>query len=218
VQVLLFFVLIVVAADAQDTRHVTEPVIPSACTTLEAKLSADGASAIRVSDLTIDGADNGIRIKSNSSRGGLVHDVVYEDVCIRNTKNPIYMDSNYSYYVKDRDKLPAFTDITLRNVRIAGSGKITLDGYDAAHRLAIRFENVVLENPEAVKITAVHPAVVIGPGTANIAPAGEDVTIKAQPGGFKGSRARAKVLTFPSREKPGSKLSPVTASTAGVPG
>ena len=56
-----------------------------------------GASAIRVTDLSIDGADNGIRIKSNSSRGGLVHDVVYEDVCIRNTKNPIFMDSNYSY-------------------------------------------------------------------------------------------------------------------------
>ena len=31
-----------------------------------------GASAIRVSDLSIDGADNGIRIKSNSGRGGLV--------------------------------------------------------------------------------------------------------------------------------------------------
>jgi polygalacturonase len=54
-----------------------------------------GASAIRVTDLSIDGADNGIRIKSNSSRGGLVSDVVYQDVCIQNTTNPIYMDSNY---------------------------------------------------------------------------------------------------------------------------
>ena len=42
-----------------------------------------GASAIRVLDLSIDGADNGIRIKSNSTRGGFVHDIVYEDVCIR---------------------------------------------------------------------------------------------------------------------------------------
>lgn len=48
-----------------------------------------GVQAIRVKDLSIDGADNGIRIKSNSSRGGLVRDVVYQDVCIRDTKNPI---------------------------------------------------------------------------------------------------------------------------------
>src|SRR5262249_51817009 len=38
-----------------------------------------GASAVLVTDLSIEGADNGIRIKSNSSRGGLVNHVVYED-------------------------------------------------------------------------------------------------------------------------------------------
>ncbi len=42
-----------------------------------------GAHAIRVFDLSIDGADNGLRIKSNASRGGLVHDIEYRDVCIR---------------------------------------------------------------------------------------------------------------------------------------
>lgn len=73
-----------------------------------------GASAIRVTDLSIDGADNGLRVKSNSSRGGIVKDVTYEDVCIRDTKNPILMDSNYSYYGAARDKLPTFTNITLR--------------------------------------------------------------------------------------------------------
>ena len=67
-----------------------------------------GASAIRVADLSIDGADNGIRIKSNSSRGGPVHDVVYEDVCIRNTTNPIYMDSNYSFRGAVSDWQPSF--------------------------------------------------------------------------------------------------------------
>src|SRR5579864_9038381 len=55
-----------------------------------------GGSAIRGRDLTIDGADNGLRIKSNITRGGLVTDVEYDDVCIENTKNPIFMDSNYT--------------------------------------------------------------------------------------------------------------------------
>jgi polygalacturonase len=38
-----------------------------------------GSAKIRVSDLSLDGPDNDIRIKSNGSRGGLVHDVVYDD-------------------------------------------------------------------------------------------------------------------------------------------
>ena len=110
-----------------------------------------GASAIRVTDLSIDGADNGIRIKSNSSRGGLVHDVVYEDVCIRDTKNPIFMDTNYSYRGTATDKLPVFQDIVLRDVRIDGAGKITLDGFDEAHRLGMAFDNVYFTDPSRKK-------------------------------------------------------------------
>jgi len=110
-----------------------------------------GASSIRVTDLSVDGADNGIRIKSNSSRGGLVHDVVYEDVCIRDTKNPIFMDTNYSFTGTARDLLPIFKDITLRNVRIEGGGKVTLDGFDATHPLEMVFDNVAFDDPGAIK-------------------------------------------------------------------
>jgi polygalacturonase len=141
-----------------------------------------GASAIRVSDLSIDGADNGIRIKSNSSRGGLVHDVVYEDVCIKDTTNPIYMDSNYSFRGEATDKLPVFTDITLRNVRIIGPGKITLDGFDASHRLGMLFDNVALDSPKAVKISADHGEFTLGPGPVNFRPAGGDIHIEGVPG------------------------------------
>ena len=55
-----------------------------------------GVSKIRVFDLSLDGPDNGIRIKSNGSRGGLTEDVVYDDVCIRNSPNPITLDTAYS--------------------------------------------------------------------------------------------------------------------------
>jgi polygalacturonase len=101
-----------------------------------------GVSAIRVTDLSIDGADNGIRIKSNSSRGGLVHDVVYENVCIRNTANPLLFDTHYLPAGKATNLIPRFEDITLRNVHIEGGGKITLDGFDAAHPLGISFDHV----------------------------------------------------------------------------
>jgi polygalacturonase len=53
-----------------------------------------GASAILVTDLSIDGADNGLRIKSNSTRGGLVEDVIYDDACIRKIKKAIYIDAH----------------------------------------------------------------------------------------------------------------------------
>jgi polygalacturonase len=162
-----------------------------------------GASAIRVSDLSIDGADNGLRIKSNTSRGGLVHDVEYEDVCIRNTRNPILMDSNYTASVgKDRDKLPVFTDIRLKNVRIVDGGKITLDGYDAAHRLGIQFDGVTVDKPDATKILAAHADIQLGPGAANFRPSGDDVNVTGTPGKKPPNACVDKFVPFPIRGLP----------------
>jgi len=156
-----------------------------------------GASAIRVTDLSIDGADNGIRIKSNSSRGGLVSDVVYDDVCIRNTTNPIYMDSNYSYRGPATDKLPIFTGIVLRNVRITGAGKITLDGFDATHRLGMVFDNLYLDSPKELKIAASHGDFTLGPG--NLMPAGEDVKVINSGGKATPNACAGKFVSLPDR-------------------
>ncbi len=156
-----------------------------------------GASAIRVTDLSIEGADNGIRIKSNSSRGGLVHDVVYEDVCIKDTTNPIYMDSNYSYRGEANDKLPTFQDITLRNVRIIGARKITLDGFDSTHRLGMLFDNLTLDTPEAVKIFARHGEFTFGPGPVNFTPAGEDVKVVNSAGKGSPNTCTGKFVPLP---------------------
>jgi polygalacturonase len=115
-----------------------------------------GVNAIRVTDLKIDGADNGIRIKSNSSRGGLVHDVVYENICIRDTRNPILFDTHYSPAGAATNLIPRFEDIVLRNVQIEGEGKITLDGFDATHPLGIAFDHVFLAQPDRVQIAVTH--------------------------------------------------------------
>jgi polygalacturonase len=141
-----------------------------------------GVSAVRVSDLSIDGADNGIRIKSNVSRGGLVHDIVYSNVCIRDTKNPILMDSTYPFYGAARDEFPDFRDIVLRDVRVLSPGRISLNGYDAAHRLRIDFDNVHLDDPAATRIRASHAVITLGPGPVNFRPSGEDVRLVGKPG------------------------------------
>jgi polygalacturonase len=146
-----------------------------------------GVRAIRVSDLTIDGADNGIRIKSNSSRGGLVQDVVYEDVCIRDTKNPILMDTHYSFYGSARNLIPEFRDITLRNVTILGGGKITLDGFDAQHLLQMHFDNVIARGA-APSVQARFADIQEGPGPVNFRIPGAHIrTIKARGSAQAGS-------------------------------
>jgi len=141
-----------------------------------------GVSAIRVTDLSIDGADNGIRIKSNSTRGGRVQDVEYEDVCIRDTNYPILMDSKYSFNGAGRNLLPSFTGIVLRNVHVTGPGKVQLQGYDAAHRLGMQFDNLVLSPPASIEVKASDADLTLGPGPVNFLPEGRNVRVLGAPG------------------------------------
>jgi polygalacturonase len=159
-----------------------------------------GASTIRVSDLSIDGADNGLRIKSNITRGGLVHDVVFEDVCIRDTANPVLMDTSYTAHVsKEDNKPPVFRDIVIRNVRVEGGGKVTLGGFDATLHLGIQFDNVVFDDPAKIKITATHADVKAGPGPFNLSISGADVTVTGTPGQAAKNACTAKFVEFPLR-------------------
>ena len=162
--------------------------------------TAGGASAIRVTDLSIDGADNGLRIKSNMTRGGLVHDVVFEDVCVRDTANPVFMDTNYSAGASKATNLPpVFRDILLRDVRVEGGGKVTLDGLDGAHRLGIRFDNVVFDDPGRIRVTARYADVKIGPGPFNLKVEGEDTTVTGTPGTGPKNACTGKFVDFPLR-------------------
>jgi polygalacturonase len=160
-----------------------------------------GASAIRVQDLSIDGADNGIRIKSNSSRGGLVRDVVYEDVCIRATKNPILIDTHYTPLGKETGRIPVFQDIALVGVRILDGGKITLDGFDREHPLRMAFDGVFLHSPAAVQMAAAHADLAMRSGGTNIPLSGEDVHIEgpvqSHAGGSVPNSSAEKFVAFP---------------------
>src|ERR1035438_9213134 len=118
---------------------------------LGAAILAAHAHTIRFTDLSIDGADNGIRIKSNSGRGGKVTAAVYQDVCIRDTRNPIYMDSDYAHFGKTGGQVPWFTGIVLKDVRVQGAGKITLQGYDAQHPLGMAFDNVQFDSLKDIR-------------------------------------------------------------------
>lgn len=135
-----------------------------------------GVSAIRVSDLTIDGADNGIRIKSDRSRGGLVRDVSYENVCMREVKNPLVMDPFYSNL--PGDFVPRYEDITLRNVHDVNAGKIKLIGFDVAHLLKLVLDGVYMDGVRPEDVEARHARVALGPAGTNIDMRGSDVEVQ----------------------------------------
>ncbi len=158
-----------------------------------------GASKIRVFDLSLDGSDNGIRIKSNGSRGGLTEDVVYDDVCIRNSPNPITLDTAYSAAGSlQGDSPPTMRGITLHNVRVSGGGKITFNGYDPTHRIAATLDGVQITDQAAYTYQVVHADLTLGPGATNLAlPPGDDSTISGKPAEGDPASCAEKFVPFP---------------------
>lgn len=128
-----------------------------------------GASNILVRDVTFQGTDNALRIKSNGSRGGVVDGVTYENVCIKDVKYPIYMDSHYSASPElDGNQIPHFRNVVVRDVRIMGKGTVVLDGYDAARPLGIMFDGVVADEPARIASRGGRAELTIGAGGTNV--------------------------------------------------
>ena len=80
----------------------------------------------RVLDLTIDGAGQRPPHQVQPRQRGVSVDDIRgdEDVCIRATKNPIVLDTAYSSPDSSGEgsKVPVYTNILYRNVRIQGPG------------------------------------------------------------------------------------------------
>lgn len=158
-----------------------------------------GVSSMLVEDLSLDGPDSGIRIKSMGSRGGLVEGIRYEDVCIRNSPRPIDITAAYSANgpVKGNSP-PTFRDVTLRNVRVAGGGKIFFDGYDETHRTGVTLDNVLLDGG-AYSYTVSH-ADLHFQNAVNLRIAGAvDSTMSGKPALGKVESCAEKFVPFPAR-------------------
>ncbi len=132
-----------------------------------------GVSDILVSDISIDGADNGIRIKSDVSRGGIVERVQYDRVCIRDTKHPLVIDPFYTAGAVG-SLIPLFRGITLHGIGISGGGTSTLFGLDAAHVTSIALNAVVADAGHQLTARFTH---IEASGATNLPFSGEGVTV-----------------------------------------
>ena len=171
-----------------------------------------GVSAVRVSDLTIDGADNGIRIKSDRSRGGLVEDVRYDNVCMRDVRNPIVLTPLYTTF--SGDLLPVYRNIGLQDVHSLTPGSLTIAGLDEQHRLEASFDNVFIDGVKPADIRASHAAITLGTALGNFTPSGEDVTVTQMPGSKPGTpvACEGRFVDYPENT-----TAPISASVVPAP-
>jgi polygalacturonase len=157
-----------------------------------------GVNKVRVFDLTLDGTDSGIRIKSTGERGGLVDDVQYSDICIRNVRNPIELTTHYTASTDGNSgsRPPTYRAITLKDVSISGGGRIQFDGFAPDHRIGATLDGVFLADADKPGVTYVttagHADITIDKGGSNIVPPTEnDTTLHGTPTKGEGSSSCA---------------------------
>ncbi|KAJ8891364.1 hypothetical protein PR048_010880 [Dryococelus australis] len=101
----------------------------------------DGVSDVTVTTLTLDGTDNGLRIKSDRSRGGLVTGITYTDVCMEKVAHPIILDTDYSHTATG-NLIPEYRNIVFNNIKVLTTGTFTFDGFSDQKPIQLTLNNV----------------------------------------------------------------------------
>jgi polygalacturonase len=141
-----------------------------------------GVSNVLVENDTIQGTDssgnkstsnNGIRIKTDSSVGGKVNEITYDNICETGVEdlisfNPFYASGNGS-------TTPDFTDIVVDGLKTedsASGAESVLEGFNSSNPLGLTLENVDLD-----KTTSTAEYANIGEFDTNFTPSGTGVTV-----------------------------------------
>ncbi len=123
-------------------------------------------------------SDNGLRIKSDSSVGGEVQNIVYDDNCLTGVE--YLLDFNPFYASGDGKDIPDFKSVTvngLKSVSSASGAESVLEGYSSSYPLGLTLENVSLD---ATKVSAEYAN--IGLYDADVSPSGTGVTTSSVSG------------------------------------
>jgi polygalacturonase len=154
-----------------------------------------GVSNINVYDLTIDadsrwtGAPmsdtsdfNGVRVKSDESRGGIVNGITFSQVCTRDILNPIVIDSSYNPLFGGT-LYPQFGSIAIRDFHAVTCSSllrpvVNVQGFNAQYPAGpITLDNVVVDGITPLDVAAQFASVTLGPGDVNFTPAGNGAAV-----------------------------------------
>ena len=148
-----------------------------------------GDSFLLVDGLTEDHTTSGIRIKSNATRGGLVENMTYRNICMRDVPIPIAISPYYNNQTVEGfvdpgikgTRIPEYRSITLENITDLTPGDVLIAGYDQDHRTQVNLVNVTIDGitPDKMHLKLAD----IGNGGTNLplakAAEGNDVKITA---------------------------------------
>ncbi|MBL8525822.1 MAG: pectin lyase fold-containing protein [Betaproteobacteria bacterium] len=164
-----------------------------------------GVRNVLVDNLSMDGATSGLRIKSDVSRGGEVGDVRYRNVCLRNVRAPIELNTRYDPKATG-NRIPLYRDIAFEGVRSLMPGRIIISGYDALHPIAARLDNVVIDGNPVLQIA--HAKLALGPGPVSPVPTGENVALTGASTAGEGINCELRFAPFPERAASDSNPNP----------
>ncbi len=99
-----------------------------------------GVSDVVVTNLSLVGTTNGLRIKSDKSNGGLVNKITYTNICIKDVQNPIDLDMFYNKNAVG-NHIPKFKNIVFDNVKVLTTGKFIFNGIKD-NNIQVTFNNV----------------------------------------------------------------------------
>ena len=110
----------------------------------------------------------GVFIKSDVSRGGLISNVTYSNMCIQNVRYPIQI---YPFYTANAvgTLVPDYDNIVLRNIHATTEGLVEIEGHDASVPTTITLDNVQVDGIKSSDITAEYANITLGPDPVNFA-------------------------------------------------
>jgi polygalacturonase len=163
-----------------------------------------GDSFLLVDGLTEDHTTSGIRIKSNVTRGGPVHDLTYQNICMRGVKNPIAISPYYTNQTTEGfedpkytgDRIPDYKAITIRNVIDTTPGDVLIAGLNDEHRTEVTLDGVRIDGITPAQVHGHFATVTLGPLGTNLDFSATDIkVVRAKPASTS-SDAAAKEAAF----------------------
>ena len=119
---------------------------------------------VNMAGTATDNNATGIRLKSAADRGGLLQNITYQNMCLKDMRSMVQL--NPFYNSNPGTLLPQFTNVAIRNAHFLTRGRVQLQGYDADHATTLTLDNVVFDSLDPTDITPApqFTAITLGPG------------------------------------------------------